>query len=61
MTDNNIPSAGPGNNPFYNTAWLAWKEARPSTSESSSPTPNLMFFPDLKDALKSHMHAKSRL
>eukprot|EP00983_Pelagomonas_calceolata_P076797 1153576-Pelagomonas_calceolata.AAC.1 len=61
-----IPSAGPGGNPFYNLAWLAREElilleARPSTPESSSPIPNLICFPDLKDALKSHMHAKHRL
>eukprot|EP00983_Pelagomonas_calceolata_P049635 1141607-Pelagomonas_calceolata.AAC.2 len=36
LTDNGIPSAGPGGNPFYYTAWLAQEEARPSTSESSS-------------------------
>eukprot|EP00983_Pelagomonas_calceolata_P004858 158676-Pelagomonas_calceolata.AAC.1 len=28
---------------------------------SSSPIPNLIYFPDLKDALKSHMHATHRL
>eukprot|EP00983_Pelagomonas_calceolata_P075604 1153086-Pelagomonas_calceolata.AAC.5 len=53
--------AGPGGNPFYNTAWLAREEARQSTSESSSPIPNLVYFPDLKDAFKSLMHAKHRL
>eukprot|EP00983_Pelagomonas_calceolata_P013924 445922-Pelagomonas_calceolata.AAC.1 len=31
MTDTGIPGAGPGNNPFYSIAWLAWEEARPST------------------------------
>eukprot|EP00983_Pelagomonas_calceolata_P057553 1145115-Pelagomonas_calceolata.AAC.1 len=45
--------------PFYNIAWLAREEARPSTPESP-PLPNIVYFPDLKDALKSHMHAKHR-
>eukprot|EP00983_Pelagomonas_calceolata_P041222 1137971-Pelagomonas_calceolata.AAC.1 len=59
--DTGIPSPGPGGNPFYYIAWLAQEEARPSTPETSSPIPDLMYFPDLKDALKSHMHAKLRL
>eukprot|EP00983_Pelagomonas_calceolata_P066379 1149004-Pelagomonas_calceolata.AAC.1 len=45
LTDTSIPSSGPGGNPFYNTAWLAWEEACLSTSESSSPIPNLIYFP----------------
>eukprot|EP00983_Pelagomonas_calceolata_P068243 1149826-Pelagomonas_calceolata.AAC.1 len=61
LTDTNIPSAGPGSTPFYNIAWTAREEPRPSTSESSSSIPNLIYFPDFKDALKSHMHAKHRL
>eukprot|EP00983_Pelagomonas_calceolata_P061716 1146942-Pelagomonas_calceolata.AAC.4 len=56
-----IHNAGPGGNPFYNIAWLAWEEARPTIPELSSPIPNLIFLSDLKDALKSHMHAKHRL
>eukprot|EP00983_Pelagomonas_calceolata_P003177 104167-Pelagomonas_calceolata.AAC.1 len=60
LTDTSIPSAGPDCNPFYNIAWLARKEASPSTPESFSPTPNLIYFLDLKKALKSHMHAKHR-
>eukprot|EP00983_Pelagomonas_calceolata_P056728 1144733-Pelagomonas_calceolata.AAC.1 len=46
LTDTGIPGAGPGGNPFYNIAWLAWEEAILSTS--SSPIPNLMYFPELK-------------
>eukprot|EP00983_Pelagomonas_calceolata_P063903 1147902-Pelagomonas_calceolata.AAC.3 len=42
LTDIVIPSAGPGGNPFHDIALLAWEEARASTSESSSPIPNLM-------------------
>eukprot|EP00983_Pelagomonas_calceolata_P052958 1143082-Pelagomonas_calceolata.AAC.2 len=61
LTETSIPSAGPGGNPFYNIAYLAWKEARPSTPELSSPIPNLIHFPDLKNALEFHMHAKHRL
>eukprot|EP00983_Pelagomonas_calceolata_P089551 1157324-Pelagomonas_calceolata.AAC.1 len=61
LTDNGIPSAGPGGNIFfYIFAWLAWEEAIPSTPGSSSPISNLMHFPDLKGAFKSHMHAKHR-
>eukprot|EP00983_Pelagomonas_calceolata_P006071 201860-Pelagomonas_calceolata.AAC.1 len=49
VTDTSIPNAGPGGNPFYKTAWLAREEeARLSTPESSSPIPNLVYFPDLK-------------
>eukprot|EP00983_Pelagomonas_calceolata_P052209 1142738-Pelagomonas_calceolata.AAC.1 len=61
LTDTGIPSAGPGGKLFYNIAWLAQEEARPSTPESSPLIPNLVYSPDLKDALKSHMHAKHRL
>eukprot|EP00983_Pelagomonas_calceolata_P094479 1157896-Pelagomonas_calceolata.AAC.1 len=61
LTDAGIPSAGQSGNPFYNIAWLAWEEARQSTTEPSSPIPNLTYFPDLKDTLKSHMHAEHRL
>eukprot|EP00983_Pelagomonas_calceolata_P053693 1143396-Pelagomonas_calceolata.AAC.2 len=61
LTDTRIPSAGPGGNPFYNIAWLAQEEARPSTPGSSSPVTNLVYFPDLEDALISHMHAEHRL
>eukprot|EP00983_Pelagomonas_calceolata_P036169 1131773-Pelagomonas_calceolata.AAC.1 len=53
-------------------AWLRWQlllyhcllaqeKARPSIPESSSPIPNLVYFPDLKDVLKFHMRAKHRL
>eukprot|EP00983_Pelagomonas_calceolata_P027065 850752-Pelagomonas_calceolata.AAC.1 len=31
LMDTGIPNAGPGGNPFYNIAWLAREEARPST------------------------------
>eukprot|EP00983_Pelagomonas_calceolata_P066020 1148830-Pelagomonas_calceolata.AAC.2 len=55
------PSAGPGGKPFYSIAWLAREVARPSTPGSSSLIPKLIYFPDLKDALKSHMHDKHRL
>eukprot|EP00983_Pelagomonas_calceolata_P065912 1148783-Pelagomonas_calceolata.AAC.4 len=61
LTGTGIPSAGPGGNPFYNIAWLAREEARPSTPESSSHIPILVYFPNLKDALKSYMHAKHKL
>eukprot|EP00983_Pelagomonas_calceolata_P019929 629577-Pelagomonas_calceolata.AAC.1 len=61
LTDTGIPSAGPGGNPFHNIAWLDREEARPGTPKSSSPTPNLFYFSDLQNALKSHMHAKHRL
>eukprot|EP00983_Pelagomonas_calceolata_P043288 1138846-Pelagomonas_calceolata.AAC.1 len=44
-TDTGITSTGPGSNPFNSIAWLALKEARLN----------------LKNALKSHMHAKHRL
>eukprot|EP00983_Pelagomonas_calceolata_P085453 1156564-Pelagomonas_calceolata.AAC.1 len=37
LTDTGIPSAGPGGNPFYNIAWLAREEARPTTPELSPP------------------------
>eukprot|EP00983_Pelagomonas_calceolata_P037549 1136389-Pelagomonas_calceolata.AAC.2 len=57
LVDTGIPGAGPGGNPFYNVAWLARKEARPSAPEPSSPIPNLAYFPDLRDALNCHMHA----
>eukprot|EP00983_Pelagomonas_calceolata_P087024 1156871-Pelagomonas_calceolata.AAC.1 len=60
LTDACIPSAGPGGNPFYNIAWLAQEEARPSRLESSLHSQSSVL-PDLKDALKSHMHAKHRL
>lgn len=61
LTGTGIPSTGPGGNPFFHIAWLAREEARPSTPASSSPIYNLVYFPDLKDALKYHMHAKHRL
>eukprot|EP00983_Pelagomonas_calceolata_P022113 694288-Pelagomonas_calceolata.AAC.1 len=61
LIDNGIPSAVPGGNPLYSIAWLAREEARPRTPESSSPIPNLVYFPNLKDALKSHLQAKHRL
>eukprot|EP00983_Pelagomonas_calceolata_P073124 1152016-Pelagomonas_calceolata.AAC.2 len=61
LTDTGFPSASPGGTSFYNIAWLAWAEARPSSSKSSSPIPNLMFLLDLKDALESYMHVKHRL
>eukprot|EP00983_Pelagomonas_calceolata_P008578 280705-Pelagomonas_calceolata.AAC.1 len=61
LTDTGIPSAGPDGNPFNNVAWLAREEARPSTPEPSSPIPNLVYFSDPKNALKSQMHAKHRL
>eukprot|EP00983_Pelagomonas_calceolata_P066203 1148912-Pelagomonas_calceolata.AAC.1 len=61
LTDTGTPSAGPGANPFYNIALLAREEARPTTPELSYPIPNLIYLSDLKDALKSHMHAKHRL
>eukprot|EP00983_Pelagomonas_calceolata_P132451 1161867-Pelagomonas_calceolata.AAC.4 len=41
LTDTGIPNTGPGCNPFYNIAWLARGEARPTTPESSIPIPNL--------------------
>eukprot|EP00983_Pelagomonas_calceolata_P077359 1153823-Pelagomonas_calceolata.AAC.3 len=37
-----IANAVPGGIPFYNIAWLAREEARPTTSELSSPIPNLI-------------------
>eukprot|EP00983_Pelagomonas_calceolata_P124543 1161118-Pelagomonas_calceolata.AAC.2 len=61
LTDTSIPSAGPGGNPFYNTAWLAREEARLSTPEFSLPIPNLRYFPVLEDALKCHIHVTHRL
>eukprot|EP00983_Pelagomonas_calceolata_P067113 1149353-Pelagomonas_calceolata.AAC.2 len=61
LTNTGIHSAGPGGNPFYNIAWLAWEEARPTTPESSPPIPKIVYFPDLEHALKSNMHAKHRL
>eukprot|EP00983_Pelagomonas_calceolata_P056070 1144427-Pelagomonas_calceolata.AAC.4 len=61
LTNTGAPNAGPGGNTFFNIAWLAQDEARPSTPGSSSSVPNLVYFPNLKDALKSHMHAKHRL
>eukprot|EP00983_Pelagomonas_calceolata_P037094 1136186-Pelagomonas_calceolata.AAC.2 len=56
-----ICNAGPDGNPFYSIAWLPREEARQSTPKSFSPIPNLVYFPDLQDALKSHLHAKHRL
>eukprot|EP00983_Pelagomonas_calceolata_P070029 1150601-Pelagomonas_calceolata.AAC.2 len=61
LTYTGIHSAGPGGNPFYNITWLAREEARPTTPELSSPIPNLICLPDLKDALKSHIHDKNGL
>eukprot|EP00983_Pelagomonas_calceolata_P039665 1137276-Pelagomonas_calceolata.AAC.1 len=60
LTDTNIPSAGPDGIPFYNIAWLAWEEARPSTPVCSSPIPNLIL-PRPEGCLESYMHAKHRL
>eukprot|EP00983_Pelagomonas_calceolata_P067675 1149563-Pelagomonas_calceolata.AAC.5 len=53
LTNTDIPRAGLDGNAFCNVAWLARREARPSASASSSPIFNLMYFPDLEDALKS--------
>eukprot|EP00983_Pelagomonas_calceolata_P083155 1156099-Pelagomonas_calceolata.AAC.1 len=61
LIDTSIPRTGPDGNPFYNIAWLAQEETRPSAPESFFPVPNLMYFPDLKDALKSHVHSKNGL
>eukprot|EP00983_Pelagomonas_calceolata_P063298 1147670-Pelagomonas_calceolata.AAC.3 len=52
LTDTSIFSAGPSGNPSFYIAWLAQEEARPSTPVLSSPIPNLIYFPDLKDALE---------
>eukprot|EP00967_Tisochrysis_lutea_P127881 scaffold218096_cov31-Tisochrysis_lutea.AAC.1 len=60
LTDTGIPNGGPSRTPFYNIARLAREEARPSTYKSSSPTPNRIYFPELKDTSKSQMHAKHR-
>eukprot|EP00983_Pelagomonas_calceolata_P042836 1138677-Pelagomonas_calceolata.AAC.1 len=62
LTDTGIPSAGPGSNPFYNIAWLvrSRRGKTEGTPESFPLLPNLVYFPDLKDALKSHMHVKHR-
>eukprot|EP00983_Pelagomonas_calceolata_P038861 1136947-Pelagomonas_calceolata.AAC.1 len=45
LTNTSVPSAGPGGNPFYNIAWLAQEEARPTIPELSSPIPNLVYPP----------------
>eukprot|EP00983_Pelagomonas_calceolata_P057967 1145306-Pelagomonas_calceolata.AAC.1 len=61
LTDTGNSSAGPGGNPLYNVLWLAREVARPKTPELPSSIPNLIYFPDLKDAFNSHMHAEHRL
>eukprot|EP00983_Pelagomonas_calceolata_P049461 1141528-Pelagomonas_calceolata.AAC.2 len=60
LTDTGVHSAGPGGNPFYNIAWLAREEARPTTPELPSTIPNRICFPELKDALNSYMHDKTQ-
>eukprot|EP00983_Pelagomonas_calceolata_P066100 1148873-Pelagomonas_calceolata.AAC.1 len=65
LTNTGIHSAGPDiGSPFFKIAWLAQEasssEAGPRTPEST-PTPNLMYFPDLNGFLKSRMHAKHEL
>eukprot|EP00983_Pelagomonas_calceolata_P012474 400117-Pelagomonas_calceolata.AAC.1 len=41
--------------------WLASEEADPRPPQSHPPSPRLSYLPDLKIALKSHMHAKHKL
>jgi ribonuclease HI len=63
VADTEIPGAGPGGNPFTNIFWLA-KEERvhaAGTPTGPPPAPMLTYFPNLQDALKSHMHSKHKL
>eukprot|EP00983_Pelagomonas_calceolata_P086755 1156826-Pelagomonas_calceolata.AAC.1 len=59
LTDTSIPALAQA--ATLSTIWLAQEEARPTTPGLSSPIPNLMYLSDLKNSLKSHMHAKHRL
>jgi ribonuclease HI len=61
LHDTGLPSAGPGGNPFHNSTWLAQEETEPRPSRSRPSSPRLKYLPDLKNALKSHMHAKHKL
>ncbi|KAF5838927.1 hypothetical protein DUNSADRAFT_1943 [Dunaliella salina] len=63
MADTEIPGAGPGGNPFTNVLWLA-KEKRVHAADTCAgppPAHKLTYFPNLQDALKSHMHSKHKL
>jgi len=64
MADTEIPSAGPGGNPFTQIFWLAKEEKRVRTTGTPTgppPAPKLTYLPNLQDALKSHMHTKHKL
>eukprot|EP00983_Pelagomonas_calceolata_P133218 1161944-Pelagomonas_calceolata.AAC.25 len=61
QTDAGIPSAGPGGIPFHNTTWLAREETHSRPPQSHPSCPRVRYLPDLKNALKSHMHVKHKL
>jgi len=61
LHDIRLPSPGPGGNPFHSYTWLAQEETEPGPSQSSTSSPRLKYLPDLKNSLKSQMHARHRL
>jgi len=63
--DTTLPCAGLDGNPFHNITWLAFEDATrnhtTATRSPNPPAPALKHFPNLHNALKSHMHSKHRL
>eukprot|EP00983_Pelagomonas_calceolata_P016750 527497-Pelagomonas_calceolata.AAC.1 len=58
-----IPSAGPGGNPFAHIFWLAKEEKREhaaGTSTGPPPAPRLTYLPNFQDTLRFHMHTKHK-
>jgi len=57
-----MPCAGINGNPFHDITWLAYEGDIPSDATSSRPpklpAPKLIYFANLHDALKAHMHSK---
>jgi len=65
LADTGMPCAGMNSNPFHNTTWLACERDIPSDSTSSRPTNlpalKLIYFSNIYDALKTHLHSKHKL
>jgi hypothetical protein len=61
--DTAIRTAGPGDNPFLDTTWLAFEEVNQqgSSTEAHQHGTILTYLPNLQAASKSHMQSNHRL
>jgi len=65
LADRGMPCAGIDGNPFYDITWPASERHilsdATSLRPSNLPAPSLIYFSNIYDALKTHMHSKYKV